>query len=251
MAFYFGINSNSVNNLFSSLGTSSGKNSMTSFLSDYSSIKNGSYGKLLKSYYALQDEDSKKSTTGKLNRDDTLSKILNQNKGTSVSKDSADVLGGVKEAAANLKEAANKLLDKKNADSVYSEENLAKNVKDFVDSYNSVIDAAEDTNTNSINKNLESMINQTKVNQKLLANIGIGVDENNKLTLDEAKLKEADVDSVKSMLGSTGSYGYRVSAGASMINFNAEYEASRANTYTSNGKYSNGYNSGSLYDTLF
>lgn len=225
---------------------------MNSMLSDYYSIKNGSYKKLLTAYYSLDNEDAKNKKTS-TDSSDTLSKILNQNrnKSTSTAKDSADVLVGIEEASASLKDSANKLLSKKDAEAVYDEKNLYNNVKAFVDSYNGVIDAAKDTNTSSISKNLDSMIGQTKANQKLLAKLGIEIGEDDKLTLNKDKLMSADTDTVKSMLGTTGSYAYRVSASASMINFNAEYEASRANTYTANGTYSNNYNTGSLYDTLF
>ncbi len=249
MAFYFGgWSSDSIGTLFSSLGSTS--NSTTSLLGDYYSIKNGSYKKLLTAYYSLDTEDSTGKTTSS-SSSDTLSKILNQNKSTSTAKDSADVLVEIEEASNSLKESANKLLKKSDAESVYNTDNLYNNVKAFVDSYNGVIDAAKDTNTSSISKNLSSMINQTKSNQNMLANIGIEIGEDNKLTLNKEKLMSADVDTVKSMLGTAGSYGYRVSASASMINFNAEYEASRANTYTASGTYSNNYNTGSLYDTLF
>ncbi len=249
MAFYFGgVTTDSVGTLFSSLNTK-GSSSMTNMLSDYYSIKNGSYKKLLTAYYSIDDKDSK--ATSKVGESDTLSKLLNQNKSTSTATDSAEVLVDIEEASTSLKESANKLLNKSNVDETYSADNLYNNVKAFVDSYNGVIDAAEDTNTSSISKNLGSMINQTKANQKMLANIGIEIGEDNKLTLNKDKLLNANIDTVKSMLGSTGSYGYRVSASASMINFNAQYEASRANTYTANGTYSNNYNTGSLYDTLF
>ncbi|MBP3339956.1 MAG: hypothetical protein J6L69_11200 [Lachnospiraceae bacterium] len=247
MAFFFGgVTTDSVGTLFSSLGS---KNSTTSMLSDYYSIKNGSYKKLLTAYYAMDDDKSDK--TASTDKSDTLSKLLNKNKSTSTAKDSSEVLVGIEEAANGLKEAANTLLDKKKTDSVYNTDNLYNNVKAFVDSYNGVIDAAKDTNTNSISKNLDSMINQTNVNKKMLANIGIEIGEDNKLSVNKDKLASADVETVKSMLGSVGSYGYRVSASASMINFNAQYEASRANTYTANGTYSNNYSTGGLYDTLF
>lgn len=250
MAFYFGgLTSDSVGTLFSSLNTK-GSSAMTNMLGDYYSIKNGSYKKLLTAYYSLDGKDSTKGTT-KADEGDTLSKLLNQNKSTSTATDSADVLVSIEEASKSLKESANKLLDKSKVNDNFSEDNLYNNVKAFVDSYNGVIEAAEDTNTSSISKNLNSMINQTKANQKMLSNIGIEIGEDNKLALNKDKLMSADIDTVKSMLGSTGSFGYRVSASASMINFNAEYEASRANTYTASGKYSNNYNTGSLYDTLF
>ena len=251
MAFYFGgVTTDSVGTLFSSLGST--KNSMTNMIGDYNSIRNGSYKKLLTAYYSLDDEKDSTSTKKSTDKEDTLSKLLNQNKQSiSTAKDDAEVLVDIKEAASGLKESANKLLDKSKAESVYNTENLYNNVKAFADSYNGVIDAAEDANTSSIAKNLDNMINQTKTNQKMLASIGIEIGEDNKLTVDKDKLMKADIETVKSMLGSVGSYGYRVSASASMINFNAEYEASRANTYTNSGKYSDNYNTGNLYDTLF
>ena len=249
MAFYYGgWTSDSVGTLFSSLSSSS--NSMTSMLSDYYSIKNGSYKKLLTAYYALDNTDETSSTKS-TDASDTLSKLLNQNKSTSTATDSAQTLVDIEEASASLKEAVSKFTDKKSVDETYSTDNLYDNVKAFVDSYNGVIDAAQDSNTSSITKNLNSMINQTKTNETLLSNIGISIDEDNKLTVDKDKLMSANIDTVKSLLGSTGSYGYRISASASMINFNAQYEASRANTYTASGTYSNNYNTGSLYDTLF
>ncbi len=250
MAFYFGgLTTDSVGTLFSSLNQTS-SSSMTSMLGDYYSIRNGSYKKLLTAYYSVEGNDTGKSS-GTTDSTDTLSKLLNQNKSTSTATDSAEVLVEIEEASKSLKESANKLLNKSDVEKTYSADNLYNNVKEFVDNYNEVIDAAEDANTSSINKNLNSMLNQTKTNQKMLSNIGIEIDKDNRLTLNKDKLMSADIDTVKSMLGSIGSYGYRVSASASMINFNAEYEASRANTYTASGKYSNNYNTGSLYDTLF
>ena len=57
----FNINmKNDYSYLFQSMNTSanSGMSGMSSILSDYSSIKNGSYGKLLKAYYA-KDTDTR------------------------------------------------------------------------------------------------------------------------------------------------------------------------------------------------
>lgn len=52
-------------------GTGSGSSDMSSLLSDYASIKNGSYGKMMKSYYAKvdeEDESSSKSSSKKKRR---------------------------------------------------------------------------------------------------------------------------------------------------------------------------------------
>ena len=59
------------------------------------------------------------------------------------------------------------------------------------------------------------------------------------------------MNTVKSLFNSTGSYGYSVSAQASMIDYAAERESSKANTYTVSGTYSNAYSTGSILDSMF
>ena len=53
-----------VSTLFSSLntGSTSGTSGLSSVLSDYGAIRNGSYGKLLKAYYNNVDNSAVKST---------------------------------------------------------------------------------------------------------------------------------------------------------------------------------------------
>ena len=64
MTTFYGISSDSVGTLFSSLSTSSKSSNTTSIfsssnlLSDYYSIKNGSYKKLLNAYYAKYGTES-------------------------------------------------------------------------------------------------------------------------------------------------------------------------------------------------
>lgn len=73
---------NNMTNIFSQMNTSA-----FSF-TDYASIKNGSYGKLLKSYYAEQSKQAKtttadtKKTTGKeeVTKQDVLSRLLDKSK---------------------------------------------------------------------------------------------------------------------------------------------------------------------------
>ncbi len=83
------LNSN-ITTLFSSLNNSG---SYSFSLTDYASIKNGSYGKLLKAYYAKQAKETAEATdaavkgataeasdkTKKTEKPDTLTKLLNDN----------------------------------------------------------------------------------------------------------------------------------------------------------------------------
>ena len=57
-----------VSYLFSNMGSKSGSNNLMdcSWLSDYASIKNGSYSKLVKAYYSkIDSEDSSSKTEDK------------------------------------------------------------------------------------------------------------------------------------------------------------------------------------------
>lgn len=262
MAMFFGgVTSDSVGSLFSSLN---GTNQTSTILSDYYSIKSGSYKKLLNAYYAkVEGEDTKKTDSGTVS-----SKIdyLNGSQSTSTARDNTKVLKQIEESSVALKDAANALVTKGTnslfdaervtnsegkSELVYDTAKIYDGVKKFVESYNGVIEATENSNTKSIASNYKILTNNTKVNASALSEIGITINEDNTLSLDETKFKNADMSSVKSLFNGTGSYGYRTSATASMVNFNAEYEATRANTYTNTGSYTNNYNTGYLYDSLF
>lgn len=242
--------------LFSSLGGSSSSSIANSnFLADYASIKNGSYAKLMKAYYGetgnAKELVSKTKTNTSVSKDSTddLAKIQ---KSTDALKESSDALlaGGTKSVFArkditttdeNGVEATQKGYD---TDAVY------KAVSSFVSDYNSVIKSAEGSNTNSIITRSKGLIAATNANSKLLAKAGITVNSDNTLSLDESTFKKADMSSVKSLFSGAGSYAYRVSAQASLINFAADTEASRANTYNFNGTYNNTYSNGNLFNSF-
>ena len=84
--------SSSMNTLFSSLGTTNTNNSNNGLyginLSDYASIKSGTYGKLMKSYYAMEEGDDKK-TNSKNDTDDTDATLASIKRSTSDLKESA------------------------------------------------------------------------------------------------------------------------------------------------------------------
>ena len=249
--------------LFQSLSTSSGSGlGKLNFLSDYASIKNGSYGKLMKAYYA---KDSGSSVKAASSDDKTDAK-----KSISTASDSAKTLSEIEKSADSMKESADKLLTK-GTKSVFAKKNVTtkdeygfdtttkeydtdaiyKAVADFTQSYNALLDKVSDSESTTILNKGTSLVNMTKSNEKLLADIGITIGKDNTLTIDEEAFKKADMNTVKSLFNSTGSYGYNVSAQASMIDYAAERESSKANTYTVSGTYSNAYSTGSILDSMF
>lgn len=237
MSTFFGINSNSVGTLFSSLG-SSATSGTTSMLSDYYSIRNGSYKKLLNAYYSVDGNDKKSLNTSTAS-DST--KLLSQIESSTDSlKESADTL---------LKPGSGSVFDKK-SDGEYDTDKIYSAVSQFVKDYNSVIENTADSNTTNIASNSKNMITATNSNKTLLSKVGISVKTDGTLALDEDSFKKADMSIAKSLFNGAGSYGYQMSAKASMINYYAEAEAGRASTYNNLGSYSYNYSAGDILDKL-
>lgn len=229
-----------VSYLFSSLGTNTANAASSNFLMQYASIKNGSYGKLLKAYYNETGNDSVKS-------------LVNATQKKTEEAEDTKALAEVQSATDKLKESADALLDngknsvfkKEDTDAVYNA------VNNFVKDYNSVISAANDVENKGIVDKATNMIQSSISNGKMLNQIGITINENGTLSLDKETFQKADVSKVKNLFNSTGSYGYGMSAKASMINFAADRAAAKANTYTVKGNYNNAYNTGNIFDSIF
>lgn len=237
-------------NLSGSKGSSMGN---LNFLSDYAAIKNGSYGKLMKAYYAKDTADSSsKTAAGKTdNKADNKTDI----KTTSTAKDSADTLAKIQKSADELKESADKLIAKGKdslfASNEYDVDAIYSAVSDFVKDYNELIDNASDSNSNNVLSKSLTLVNQTAANKNLLEKVGITLNDDDTLSMNEEAFKSANMTTVKSLFNNTGSYAYKASAQASLIDFAAENESSKANTYTMNGTYGNNYSMGSIMDTWF
>lgn len=247
-----------VSYLFSSLGTNTSNAASSNFLLQYASIKNGSYGKLLKAYYSETASDSVKSLVNNTKKTNTVTAedakaLAEVQSATDDLKESADaLLESGKDSVFNMKEITTK--DENGVETTtkgYDTEAIYNAVNNFVKDYNSVIDAANAVEDEGIIKKATNMVESTISNAKLLNQIGITINEDSTLSIDKETFQKADVSKVKNLFNSTGSYGYGMSVKASMINFAADRAASKASTYTVNGTYNNTYNTGNIFDTLF
>ena len=241
--------------LFQSMTTSRG-NSLgnLNFLSDYASIKNGSYGKLMKAYYA-KDAADKTASKGK----DTETK----KNSISTAADSAKTLSEIEKAADTMKESADSLLvkgsksvfRKKNEKATVSEEYdtdaIYKAVSGFVTDYNDLLSKTSAASSKNLQSKADTLAAVTTANAKLLSKVGITVNSDRSLSLDEEAFKKSDMGTVKNLFGTTGAYGYKVSAQASMIDYTAAKESTKSNTYTANGTYSNVYSAGNILNSFF
>ena len=248
--------SSSVSTLFSSLGSSksTGSGLFGINLSEYASIRSGSYGKLMRSYFSM---DSTKGTSK--SDDSTKNTIEDLATTTSTSKDSTKTLAAIESDAKELTDSAKALYTRSNnkvftkdSGGSYDTDKIYKAVKRFADDYNSMLDTAGKSSTNRISRSVSSMKNETSYNEKPLKEIGITVDEKTgKLSVDETTFKSADTEKIKNLFNGTGSYAYSVATKAAMTESYARSEAAKSNTYTKNGTYNYNYNSGNIFTDMF
>lgn len=248
--------SSSVSTLFSSLGSSksTGSGMFGINLSEYASIRSGSYGKLMRSYFSM---DSTKGTSK--SDDSTKNTIEDLATTTSTSKDSTKTLAAIESDAKELTDSAKALYTRSNnkvftkdSGGSYDTDKIYKAVKRFADDYNSMLDTAGKSSTNRISRSVSSMKNETSYSEKPLKEIGITVDEKTgRLSVDETTFKSADTEKIKNLFNGTGSYAYSVATKAAMTESYAKSEAAKSNTYTKNGTYNYNYNSGNIFMDMF
>lgn len=210
-------------------------NASGNLLSDYASIKNGSYGKLMKAYCARQEAE-KESSSG-----DTAQKLTLMGSSADALKKSAEALSDP--ALWEKKKITKK--DEKTGEETETEDYdwdaITKAVKSFVEDYNAVVEQAGGSDTKGVLQNAVWMTDMTDKTQKLLSKIGLNIGKGNKLELDEEDLKKANINTLKSMFSKHGSFADRVAQKAGSISRAASSAAAKARakaTYTRNGNYS-------------
>ena len=245
-------NASTISALFAGLNNSSSGTSLSYGIdfTTYNSIKNGSYSKLMRKYYSNQASESTNGATANKNTGKVHSIDIQKNN-AKVNRDNAASL--VDSASELKKYSLWSKVDKTDKDGniakEYDTDEIAKAVSSFVKDYNSLVSSTADSSSRYVLNSASNMVNYTRANADLLKKIGISVGSDNKLTVDEDKLKASDMAVVKSVFKDSGSFGQTISAKASTIYGNAVSqlsELSTKNSYTSNGLYS--YSSGYTYN---
>lgn len=196
-----------ISTLFSSLNTN---NTFGAFnFSDYRAIKNGSYGKLMKSYYAQEKSDTVKpdKNSSSVNKKNAVTDTTGMTK----MKKEAD---GLKSAT----EALGKAEIWEQTAGQYDVDKIVGAVKDFAKEYNEVLDQATKVTGNSkMASSVGYMKSMTSTMSKALSKIGVSVDVAGKISVDEEALKGAKMSDVKSLFSGAASYGKQIEKDAAGI----------------------------------
>jgi len=231
--------------LFSSLNT---KDSNTAFLSDYASIKNGSYGKLMKAYYkskGAEATDAAKATkTTKTTKNTKTSKNTEKTDAAKKVDAKTSALTGAKNAAEIFKSS---LSNFEKAVAGGDEKEIAKKAKTFVDSYNKLSTAVNEAGNTKVTKAAQNLLDYMGNNLTTLSKAGFSFDEKGKLSVSEKTVSENN-SSLNTLFGKQSSFASNLESKASSVESKANSALNSERGYTKKADYNNADYLGKLYE---
>ena len=248
-----GINLNNSSNISSLFGSLSSNGTTDSLLSDYASLKNGSYKKLMKAYYKEMGTDSTSDSDS--TRKTSSSKQTAADKKSIAIKDAVSSLAESADALSNASLYTKKTITTKdeNGNEVetldYDRDAIYDAVSAFVTNYNKATSTAADNGSDRVLRQTLNMQSATSTNAKMLAKIGITIGKDKTLSVDKDTLNKADVATIQSIFGNSGSYGSTIISKASLIYSSASLQASTKSSYSSDGSYLDKILNGNIYST--
>ena len=233
-----------VSYLFSSLnsssGNSSGLDSLYSVLTDYSSIKSGSYGKLMKAYYSLDASDEVSSIAEKTTLKEQNSAAA---KAVATAQTKVDSLNDSMDKLYTTEEDS--VWAKGDMDEIYSA------VKDYVTGYNAALESVAEVDDDTVNRRGLTLVDNTEMYKDDLAKIGITINEDDTLSIDKEAFAAAGAEKIAAVFQGRGSYGHVQNAQIELLKSAVDYEAVSASTYNSDATYNTLGTTGTLFDSLF
>lgn len=182
----------------------------SNFFSDWASIKNGSYSRLLKAYYG-KSETSSSTVAGARRTNNILDQILEERKHPKLSKDTEEANSNLISGVSTLKNTVATLQNEKTytaEDGKNPSDKAAAALKKYVSDYNDVVNAAKKSTLSSKTNHIASMMKSTLANKDKLAEIGIMVNSNGTLQFNEGQAKNADISKIQNLFSDKNSLSY-------------------------------------------
>lgn len=175
-----------------------GASSLTSILSDYNAIRNGSYAKLAKQYYA-KDSGTAKTNPLKDRFADAEGSVTNKTeklqKDTEIKENKA-LISSVASFRKSVSEITNddtllKKASKGTETADYDYDKINSKIEGFVKNYNSVIEKGADSDSQTVLRNVLNMTNTSNSYKEQLKTAGITINDDNTLSFNKETLKNA------------------------------------------------------------
>lgn len=205
-----------------------------SILGEYAMIKSGAYQKLLKAYYNTTEstEESKnKQTSSKKQELSSLTAYESTYKEVKVD---ADSLNNAAKALSN-----EKIYEGTKAEDgtiSYDKDAIVNKVNSFVSGYNNYMESTKKASSASLMQQTYKMQGEILSNTRAMQGIGITY-ANGKLSVDEEKLKAADVEDIAEVFKGEDSVAGKIAtaaADASKVSYNF---ANAGSLYSASGSY--------------
>lgn len=214
-------------------------------LSDYASIKNGSYGKLLKAYYTEVPSEgtetlSKPSAYKEYGKYNSL-EMEEEKKALESTQVKAKELSN--SATALMERGSKSVFKNEDMDEVYTA------VSDMVKDYNSLLEEADNVGTTEVTKTVEKLSDVMEGYEEQLKGFGITTGEDNKLSIDKDTFIKADFQKAKELFNGQSSLSYLVATRATSLANTAYSESNSASLYNINGGYAS-WTGGSFFNGI-
>ncbi len=196
-------------------------------LADYASIRNGSYGKLTKAYYSKKnaEEAEGEEKTEKVSAEKrTVSSASSLRAAASALRDNKSLFEKVTKKDSDGEETTD-----------YDWDNISKKVQGFVDAFNEAYAAGSKSDASGSYRGALSMVQKSAANKNLLSSVGITIGEDGKLSLNKDKLKESNINDLKTLFSGNGSFVDSIDSSASQIVNSSTAMAQKL--YGANGSY--------------
>ena len=219
------MSNNFIQSMFGSTGGISG------MLGEYNSIRSGSYGKLLKSYYngATNTDTAAKGSTKTSN---VLDRILEERRNPTVSSETGAANTQLSSSVSSLKNSLGTL----QSEGTYQDEAGGKSgrdkmtsaLKEYVSSYNDALESSKKSTMSNVSSNLAGVVKATKENEEALKEIGITINHDGTLALNEEKLQTADTAKVQGIFDGNSAMSYGSKAAARLNRISSYATSSQA-----------------------
>ena len=207
---------------------------LAGMLGDYNSIKNGTYGKLMKKYYGTTVSSSTSGDGTKTKGSSgILEKILEEKRNPKVSQEAEKAnstltssVGLLKNAVSTLQKADTFEDQKENNNGSTSSTGMEKTVSALrisVASYNDALTASKRSTMTNVASNIAGIMKSTDANAQKLKEIGLTKNNDGTLNFNEKLLSEDELDKVKEHFSGDDAMSYG-SAVASRLNRVSVYD---------------------------
>lgn len=126
-------------------------------------------------------------------------------------------------------------------------------VSEFVNSYNGMLTVAAKSENTKVLSAADAMQRMTVANEDSLAGVGVKVGKDNKLSISEQTLKEAQIETLKKRLADVVPYTSGIQTAATLIGMYAKEDATKTGgIYAQNALYNSAHaSSGYMFDSVF